>query len=238
MSPRLSDNASDVIYQLREWNKQRKFDRLIRQGVEKCEPRFRPILDLSIDYPPGSVEYAHIERYRFAIDHIPKAQGRILNAACGSGYGNAIIAEAGGYPVGVDLFEEPLSIARNRFPFGEYVQADVMQLDRFSPQSLDAVVSFETIEHVRDPMRACSEFLRVLKPGGMFVGSIPIMVFHNPGTNFTWQAALDFVRNMFPDADLYLQDNCSIAPLSLVRWCAIRHQGDKYLLWVWRKVAL
>ena len=235
MAQRLPNIASDVVYQLRERNKQRKFDRLIRQGVEKCEPRFRPILDLSIDYPRGSVEFAHIERYRFATHHIPS--GRVLNAACGSGYGNAIIAEAGGCPVGVDLFKEPLSIARSCFPFGEYFQADVLQLDRLSPQSFDAVVSFETIEHVSYPVSACSEFKRVLKPDGVFVGSIPIMIYHNPGTNFTWKAAQDFVVCNFPGASLFIQTNYSIEDYSIAAWRKQRSHGDKYLLWVWRKDA-
>ena len=223
---------SDFVYSLREQNKMRKFKRLIRQGVEKCEPRFRCITSLSEPSVPGSVEFAHISRYHFAKERI---SGRVLNAACGSGYGNAILAEKGAIPTGVDLFEAPLKIARDCFPVGEYHQCDAQELALFDDESFDSVVSFETIEHVFDAVRASVSFKRVLKEGGVFVGSIPIMVFHNPGRNFTWSLANDFVDENFPGAEKFIQTNSEIRPHSVINWRELRDNGDKYLIWVWRK---
>ena len=224
---------ASFVYYLREQNKLRKFRRLIAAGIEKCEPRFREITALHPEPNPGTVEFAHISRYQFAATKLPP--GKVLNAACGSGYGNAILGESGHTPVGVDLYDRPLSVARENFPVGEYLQANVLDLSVFASGSFDGVVTFETIEHVQNPIKACEEFKRVLKPNGRLIGSIPIMIFHNPGTNFTWKAALEFVRSNFPGAKLFLQSNHEILDYSAESWQHIRGESDKYLLWSWQK---
>lgn len=44
---------------------------------------------------------------------------------------------------------------------------------RFADKSLDAIVSLDVLEHVPDYPKALREFFRVLRPGGMFVLTIP-----------------------------------------------------------------
>ena len=76
----------------------------------------------------------------------------MLDAACGEGYGTALLAAAGARSaVGVDLDERtdrPRRGATTRRP--EFVRGDVAQLP-FEDDAFDLVVSFETIEHVPDP---------------------------------------------------------------------------------------
>ncbi len=103
----------------------------------------------------------HLARYRFARE---RARGRVLDVACGTGYGTALL---GG--VGVDLSLEALRYAR-RHP-ARYVAADAARLP--FPRVFDTVVSFETIEHVADPARFVAECARVLKPDGTFIVSTP-----------------------------------------------------------------
>ena len=43
----------------------------------------------------------------------------------------------------------------------------------FNDASFDCIICLETLEHVTDPLRAMNEVYRVLKPGGIFVGSAP-----------------------------------------------------------------
>jgi SAM-dependent methyltransferase len=43
----------------------------------------------------------------------------------------------------------------------------------FEDGSFDVVVAGELLEHLRDPRRVVSEVLRVLRPGGTFVASVP-----------------------------------------------------------------
>ena len=52
------------------------------------------------------------------------------------------------------------------------VVGDAMCLP-FSDGSFDCVAGFETLEHVRDPVRAMREIHRALKPSGEFIGSAP-----------------------------------------------------------------
>ncbi|RPH52286.1 MAG: class I SAM-dependent methyltransferase [Planctomycetota bacterium] len=114
--------------------------------------------------PEGAVEASlqeHVARYRFARERV---KGRVLDVACGTGYGTAMLDA-----VGVDLSLEALRYAK-RHP-AAYVAADAARLP-FGP-IFDAVVSFETIEHVPDPERFVAECLRVLKPGGQFIVSTP-----------------------------------------------------------------
>lgn len=62
-------------------------------------------------------------------------------------------------------------------PFGvkvarSYWNQDLQQLS-FASQSFDLVLSSETMEHVRRPWQGFTEVHRVLKPGGLYVFTIP-----------------------------------------------------------------
>lgn len=114
--------------------------------------------------PEGAVEASlqeHVARYRFARERV---RGRVLDVACGTGYGTAMLGA-----VGVDLSLEALRYAR-RHP-ARYAAADAARLP--FGRVFDAVVSFETLEHVPDPGRFVAECARVLKPDGLFLVSTP-----------------------------------------------------------------
>jgi SAM-dependent methyltransferase len=120
---------------------------------------------------PGIVA-KHLKRYVFArpwcIDKF------VLDAGCGTGYGTAYLAESARRVIGVDLSDEALAYARGHYraPNVEFLAADLQEL-AFPGNSFDAVVSFETIEHLERPEAFVDHAARVLKRDGVFVVSTP-----------------------------------------------------------------
>jgi SAM-dependent methyltransferase len=112
----------------------------------------------------------HLARYRLATR---LARGRrVLDAACGEGYGTAMLAAAGASAaVGVDI--DPATVRHAAAGHGIDARvADVAALP-FDDGSFDLVVSFETIEHVLEPHNVLDELRRVLAPGGLLLISTP-----------------------------------------------------------------
>lgn len=121
---------------------------------------------------------AHIVRYALAASKI-RPHDVVLDAACGLGYGTAVMAACsnGAKFIGVDIDETSVNYATASFASVDdkisYQAADVTKLSFLPDHSVDIVVSFETIEHVPDYEAFLTEMRRVLKPDGRFIGSVP-----------------------------------------------------------------
>lgn len=116
------------------------------------------------------VFWEHIYRYRFAARLVRGA--RVLDIACGEGYGTAALAGAGARSVlGVDVSREICKHADRRYGVKTVVgSGDDIPL---ASESIDVIVSFETIEHLTEPERFLDECRRVLAPGGKLIISTP-----------------------------------------------------------------
>jgi ubiquinone/menaquinone biosynthesis C-methylase UbiE len=124
--------------------------------------------------PTSELWGEHRSRYRFAAQFV--AGQRVLDVACGSGFGLELLSEAGARPLGVDYAGETLLEVRRNLPHSSLLRADAMRLPLQSA-SIDQVVSFETIEHVPDARALVHEVRRVLKQGGRLVLSTPNRAF-------------------------------------------------------------
>jgi len=129
----------------------------------------------------GSTFWEHVQRYRFAV---PYVQGRrVLDVACGEGYGTAALAASGAEQViGVDVSPEVCAHAQSKYGIDARVgSAEAIPL---ADASVDVVVSFETIEHLEQPEVFLNECHRVLAPGGNLVISTPnLPVYHQHTPN-------------------------------------------------------
>ena len=120
----------------------------------------------------GAIWYEHWHRYCLAL---PLAHGqRVLDAACGEGYGSALLARAAASVVGVDVGAAAIGHARSRYGASNvsFVQGSVAALP-LQDASIDLIVSFETIEHLAEQREMLAEFRRVLAPGGVLLISSP-----------------------------------------------------------------
>lgn len=127
--------------------------------------------------PTSELWGEHRSRYRFAAR---QAAGlRVLDIACGAGFGLEMLRQAGARAIGMDLDAEALSTCRRGYPCAPVSRADAAHLP-LPDESMDLVVSFETLEHVPDAEAVVAELARVLRPGGRLVLSTPNRVFGPP----------------------------------------------------------
>lgn len=115
----------------------------------------------------------HFERYKFSLQFI--TDKKVLDIACGSGYGSYLIAQSGAQEVwGGDIEQQAIETAKQNYQEENlhFRVIDVLDIP-FDDSYFDVVVSFETIEHVRDVRVFRDELFRVLKPGGKLILSTP-----------------------------------------------------------------
>ncbi len=124
----------------------------------------------------------HLARYRFAAS---RANGkRVLDLACGAGYGSGLLRDAGARSV-VSADRDLHAFAEARHPGSGAgtlvgIVADASRLP-FADGSFDLYVSFETIEHVDADRSVVREAHRVLAPGGLLLCSTPEREVISPG---------------------------------------------------------
>ena len=123
---------------------------------------------------PQTIYDEHIYRYIFAAGLTEDKV--VLDVACGTGYGVGYMTEKGAWEViGVDVSMAAVDYARERFGKNNkasFVCADAIRLP-FADNTFDVVVSFETIEHIRQYRKFLAECRRVLKEDGLLVCSTP-----------------------------------------------------------------
>jgi SAM-dependent methyltransferase len=113
--------------------------------------------------------WEHIYRYRFAAKFV--RHKRVLDIACGEGYGARALTEIGATKVvAADIAPAACTLAQKHNVQVACVNAEKIP---FPMHSFDAVVSFETIEHLDNPQSFLDECVRVLVPGGTLILSTP-----------------------------------------------------------------
>lgn len=130
---------------------------------------------------PGQVEpdllNEHLARYHFAGQFV--AGRRVLDAACGSGYGAALLARAAQSVAAVDISPEAIAYARSHYaaPQVEFCEGDCLALP-LADASIDVAVAFEIVEHLHDAAGFLRELRRVLAPAGLLVLSTPNRLYY------------------------------------------------------------
>jgi SAM-dependent methyltransferase len=180
---------------------------------------------------PGQVNadlfHEHMARYAFACRLA--RQKRVLDAACGAGYGSAALATHASFVAAFDLSPEAVLAARQAYsrPNLAFIAARAEQIP-FRDGAFDLVVAFEVIEHLEDWRALLAEARRLLAPGGQFIVSTPNRLFYAEsralaGPNPYHVHEFDFaefraaLEEFFPSTAIYLQNHSgaiTFSPLS------------------------
>lgn len=123
----------------------------------------------------------HIARYNLALSFVNGK--RVLDAACGTGYGSFLLSLVNESVVGIDNSPEAVLEANKRFTASNlaFILRDLNEIDEKDCKPFDAVVCFETLEHLENPQLFIDKLKTIVKKGGLFVYSLPL--FEKMGQN-------------------------------------------------------
>jgi SAM-dependent methyltransferase len=136
----------------------------------------------------------HLERYRFAADHA--RPGRLLDLACGVGYGTRLVADGVSElesALGVDISPDAIGYAQAHYADERvrYERGDGMSFS--DADGFDTIISLETVEHVPDPDAFFAALVGMLRPSGMLISSVPV----TPSVDLNPHHLTDFTRRGF-----------------------------------------
>ena len=120
----------------------------------------------------GDWTLEHLHRYLLACE---LAAGKtVLDIACGDGYGAAMLARHAAQVTGVDIDTPTVERARGKYVADNlrFLQGSATDIP-LDDDSVDLVISFETIEHLMEQDRMLYEIRRVLRPEGFLLISSP-----------------------------------------------------------------
>jgi 2-polyprenyl-3-methyl-5-hydroxy-6-metoxy-1,4-benzoquinol methylase len=108
----------------------------------------------------------HWKRYELAAHY---AGGKVLDAACGCGYGSKILLEHAELVVGVDSSAEAIEWAIKNFQGPHFICGSIEEKPWTG--KFETVVSLETIEHIKEPKQALLALREACT--GTLIASVP-----------------------------------------------------------------
>jgi SAM-dependent methyltransferase len=159
--------------------------------LEWTGERFLPWINES------ALAYEHLHRYAYAATLV-KAK-RVLDLACGEGYGSKMLAETASSVVGVDIDESIINHAAQKYggPALQFVRGPMTAVPIRENHLFDAIVCFEAIEHIEGHDALLGEVKRLLCPSGMFIVSTPNRALYRDAAHF---------QNPFHVREMYFRD--------------------------------
>jgi len=175
---------------------------------ERLVPEF-----MANDPASQKITKIHLQHYEIAARYVP--QRRVLDIACGAGYGSQILHIAGASKVvGVDVSPDTIQYAQQHYSASgiEFVCSDAEQFEYSEP--FDVIVSFETLEHLRYPEKFLERIRSYLAPKGEFLLSVPLgetrhfdpyhLHKYTQGEIFALLEKAGFLINLYRCDDLFL----------------------------------
>jgi 2-polyprenyl-3-methyl-5-hydroxy-6-metoxy-1,4-benzoquinol methylase len=113
----------------------------------------------------------HLFAYRYARQFVNDKE--VLDAGTGTGYGASLLGETAKNVLGIDHSAEAIAYSTTHYsaPNVRYTRANIEDLS-FDSQ-FDVAVSFQVIEHLKDPSDFLTRLRRAVRPGGLILITTP-----------------------------------------------------------------
>jgi SAM-dependent methyltransferase len=141
--------------------------------VEKAREFLRSKIPQGKDIPPnGERQYGaslkqirrdHVARYEWVTKKL-QGKKKIIDAACGCGYGTNLLAKAGHTVTGIDIDEYAIEYARENWAH-DGATFEIGDISSHEFPNTDVAIAFEVIEHIKEPrpmLRALRQSSKVL----------------------------------------------------------------------------
>lgn len=185
---------------------------------------------------PGRMEVIqeHLTRYTFALGILESFRAKyVLDAACGTGYGTWLMQQSGFNVTGVDIdaqaLKEAIKLNRNNMTSFARQSLDEVDYTFLRGCRFDAIVSFETIEHLEKPDR----FIEWAKErSDTFIFSLPIKQpseFHKQV--YTADEAVQQIKKHYNNSRFYIQTG-----MDIMEWGQQQEEPGGYIIGYARSV--
>lgn len=114
--------------------------------------------------------FCHGERGRYLHQWVGTGK-RVLDIGCRDGTLTKFFS-TGNQVTGVDIDRHALELAKAKLGI-ETLWLDINSEFPFAPESFDVVVACEIMEHLFHTQEFLDKITKILKPGGLFLGSVP-----------------------------------------------------------------
>ena len=152
-------------------------------------------------YAFSDVTIEHLHRYAIALEFVKNK--KVLDIASGEGYGSFLLSKQASFVYGVDIDEESIVEAKEKYQENNliYLVGSTSNIP-LEKNSIDVVVSFETIEHHNHHDQMFLEIKRVLKEDGILIMSSPDKKYYSDLTGLI---------NKFHVKELYFEEFKSLS---------------------------
>jgi GT2 family glycosyltransferase/SAM-dependent methyltransferase len=143
------------------------------------------------------MNYEHLHRYAFCKRFVTGK--KVLDLACGEGYGSLLLSENASHVVGVDIAPDIINHASSKYIKEniEFIQGSILEVPIEGERIFDVIVCFEAIEHIENHGALFKEIKRLLKNDGILVLSTPNKKVYSDEINF---------KNPFHIKEFYFND--------------------------------
>jgi glycosyltransferase involved in cell wall biosynthesis len=118
-------------------------------------------------------DYERQHRYGFAKDFVRNK--RVLDLACGEGYGSFLVSEQAASVVGIDSDGANINRARSRYVKEnlEFIEGPLTEIPIEAEKLFDVIICFNVIGRIKESNEVLKEIKRLLKPDGVSILSTP-----------------------------------------------------------------